>query len=146
VSIYLAEPQSMHRYFGEVLEKNKERLFKEKNHFIYYYLSALLMNRIEKLFKQRKIKKYKPLKYHLGLLVFKLLMSSKSSQYKEEDMLQSINDSTKLMRLINISMKILENTLTKENIVVQNAKRNKSFTKQILKDVEVVISTTRKKK
>ncbi|MBC6475374.1 MAG: AIPR family protein [Hormoscilla sp. GM102CHS1] len=46
VSRVLEQPQSTHRYFGELLESNKDRLFNSTDELRKYYLSALIINRL----------------------------------------------------------------------------------------------------
>lgn len=57
VSIILEQPQSTHRYYGEILSSNSSRLFTANNRLDLYYISALIVNRLETLFRLRKINK-----------------------------------------------------------------------------------------
>lgn len=58
LSTVLIQPHSTHRYFGELLNANKENIFKENSSFDDYYYSALLVNRISYLFKRKKLAIY----------------------------------------------------------------------------------------
>jgi len=72
VAMFLNEPQSTHRYFGELLKAYSNRLFQE-NHSLYpYYVSGLALNVIEEFFRENKLSSSsKKFKYHL-LLMFRI--------------------------------------------------------------------------
>ncbi|KND20880.1 hypothetical protein AFK20_09475 [Enhydrobacter aerosaccus] len=68
VATQLQQPQSTHRYFGELLESNSSKLFKNKNELSNYYLSALIINKLDYYLKKPKLNKFKSFKYQIALL------------------------------------------------------------------------------
>lgn len=73
ISMFLLEPHSTHRYYGELLKvyrEDKKQLFMD-NHSLYpYYISGYALHILEKLFSQSKIDgKYKQFKYQFLMLL-----------------------------------------------------------------------------
>lgn len=75
VAICLGEPYNVHKYFGEVLDYCKERIYLE-NHFPDpYYLSCLLVHSVERRISRRSLKaEFRRWRYHLAYLVFRELI------------------------------------------------------------------------
>jgi len=72
VAMFLNEPQSTHRYFGELLKSYSSRLFQENHSFYPYYTSGLAINIIEDFYRENKLNNtLKRFKYHL-LLMFRI--------------------------------------------------------------------------
>jgi len=70
--MFLNEPQSTHRYFGELLKSYSSRLFQENHSFYPYYTSGLAINIIEDFYRENKLNNtLKRFKYHL-LLMFRI--------------------------------------------------------------------------
>lgn len=72
IAMFLNEPQSTLRYFGELLNSYSNRLFQE-NHSLYpYYTSGLALNVLDEFFRENKLSyTSKKFKYHL-LLMFRI--------------------------------------------------------------------------
>lgn len=72
VAMFLNEPHSTHRYYGELLNSYRNRLFSESHLPISYYVSALTLAALERLFSRGRISRnLKPLKYQM-LMVFRI--------------------------------------------------------------------------
>lgn len=70
VSMFLNEPQSTHRYFGELLKAYNSRLFLENQSFYPYYVSGLALCAIENLYRENVLNtSLKRFKYHLLLML-----------------------------------------------------------------------------
>ena len=71
VATFLKQPHSTHRYYGELLDSYRERLFIATHDPVGYYLSAMLNQRITRLFKLKKIPagKYKFMKYQIFVII-----------------------------------------------------------------------------
>ena len=75
IAMFLNEPQSTHRYFGELLNAYNSRLFQENHSFYPYYTSGLALNVIEEFYRDNLLNsKYKKFKYHL-LLMFRIKLA-----------------------------------------------------------------------
>ena len=79
VAIYLSEPYNVHKYFGQVLDYCKERIYLE-NHFPDpYYLSSLLVYLVERQISQQNWSSdYRRWRYHLAYLIFIKLIAPKN--------------------------------------------------------------------
>ena len=76
VAMFLNEPHSTHRYYGELLDSYRSRLFRESHSPIPYYVAGSALSSAEHLFASGQIsRKLKPFKYQL-LMVFRLLNST----------------------------------------------------------------------
>lgn len=72
LAMFLGQPHSTHRYYGELLDTNRERLFVEGHSPFLYYSAGLALNRVDRLFRHYAlIDVEKRFKHHL-LLLFRL--------------------------------------------------------------------------
>ena len=73
VGMFLNEPQSTHRYYGELLNSYRSRLFSESHYSIPYFVSGVSLSTVEHLFMegflQRELKGFK----YQFLTVFRLM-------------------------------------------------------------------------
>ena len=70
LSMFLDEPHSTHRYYGEIFKANEYRLFREDHSYYPYYTSSYALFRLEDLFGKGGIgSKFKKFKYHMLLLL-----------------------------------------------------------------------------
>lgn len=66
IAMFLNEPHSVHRYYGEVLEAYKKRLYGKDDCVEPYYIAAYYLYTIESAIKYDQIgKRLRPFKYHL---------------------------------------------------------------------------------
>lgn len=73
VAMFLDEPHSIHRYYGELLKSYRTRLFSESHKSIPYYVAGLSLCTVERLFARGDLATdVKPLKYQV-LMAFRLL-------------------------------------------------------------------------
>lgn len=75
LAIFLNEPHSTHRYYGELLKAYQERLFQDKQNAFMYYLSGYALYAIDSMFKFNPAKldiSKRRFKYHL-LLAFRII-------------------------------------------------------------------------
>jgi cold shock CspA family protein len=74
LGMFLNEPHSTHRYYGELLKSYRTKLFAEKHSLFPYYVSGLALCSLEKLFRDQKLQHpYKRLKYQL-LMIYRILL------------------------------------------------------------------------
>lgn len=138
VATVLVQPQSTHRYFGELLNSNKEKIFvpSTKNLNDYYY-SALLVNRIYFYFKQKRIKSVNiNFRYHIALIVYiktKKLINKKLSY---DNLIQKTNDNIWLLEQIIEASELVAEVLNKNNFESYKAVRSKEFTNLILEELK----------
>ncbi len=70
IGMFLGEPHSVHRYYGELLRSNSNRVFQDNHKLAMYYTSAWTLHRIENAFRKHEIDwKWRLYKYHLAYMV-----------------------------------------------------------------------------
>jgi len=74
LGMFLNEPHSTHRYYGEILETNRDRLFLEQHSPFPYYAAGLALSRAEDFFRAKELPpRLRRFKHHL-LLLFRLAL------------------------------------------------------------------------
>jgi hypothetical protein len=138
VSTVLAQPQSTHRYFGELLENNRNKLFVDGSRFQDYFLSSLLVNKIEHLFRCHKIKTIKKdFKYHLAMILYRQFLKLLTKEFKYEDLIKKTNDEKWFADHCKESSDLIRDILGEKNINWRDAVRSREFTNELLKRADV---------
>lgn len=136
ISTVLTQPQSTHRYFGELLNANKDKLFQTNHEFYDYYYSALLVTRIYTCYKKQMIKKLHPsYKYHIALIIFKITKKLLNKDFTYNNLLDKTNDNEWLNKLILDSAKFIYNKRQEVGISSRDAVRNKEFTSILIESL-----------
>ncbi|WP_211465834.1 AIPR family protein [Collimonas silvisoli] len=145
VSASLAQPQSTHRYFGEILDSNRGRMFVQGDTFEKYYAAAALLNRIEGLFRKRTIKpRYKLFKFHLIFMVYNYfikLMNVKNAP-DFDSICNSIDDNKILIPVLNSACESIDLALKKLKLSHEDGIRSKALTDLLAKELAVASQGT----
>lgn len=137
-SFYFMKPNLATRYFGALFNEFGKQLFKEEHKLLPYYASALIFNRLEKLFKEGKIdKKYKKIKYFVLMMLrleynkegFPEFQSKKIDTYCNK-LLTTFKDDKEFEKIVKKVLKKLEslnldftnNEISKSTKLVDNCK------------------------
>ncbi|MFC5772020.1 AIPR family protein [Thauera sinica] len=134
VATFLRQPHSNHRYYGELLDSYREKLFVAEHDPIGYYTSSLLFQRISHLFENRRIdRKYKDYKFHLMLLITSANVRTQALSGKEfnaqcEASLTAFDDRNRLLDFVTDATKRLDSVLAKSKLSSEVAVRSKEFT------------------
>ena len=136
IAVFLNEPQSTHRYYGELLNAYKNRIFLDDDAYEPYYISAYLNYYLEKNYKEGKIdKKYRSFKYHLMLGIKVLITNSniifgKARQQKKicERIFEVLRDDNQLFRYLQTAITCLNQTIEESKIAHMDQYRSKEFT------------------
>lgn len=78
VAMFISQPHSVHRYYGELLKANK--IFNDDDELYPYYISALSLFKVDSKLKNIASSKYKlikPFKYHMILCIRHLIVGKK---------------------------------------------------------------------
>ncbi|AOE39099.1 hypothetical protein BEE12_04000 [Pantoea agglomerans] len=130
VSLILEQPQSTHRYYGEILSSNSSRLFNSSKNLDMYYLSALIVSRLETLFREKKIKKkYKEYKYHVAYIAYMIMM--KANNGNRSKVLSIAKDTNKLIPVFIQSCKIIKSVEASLSLSKEDAIRSREFTNNL---------------
>ncbi|EJN6826420.1 AIPR family protein [Vibrio cidicii] len=130
VSLVLEQPQSTHRYFGELLDSNRDKLFSSTTNLQLYYVSAFIVNRVDMMFRNNYLyKRYKEYRYHIAFITY--LMLKKECGGNNEKLLNMIYNIGILKNLMVESCKIIAKT--REEIALNNrdAIRSREFTQKL---------------
>ena len=125
----LEQPQSTHRYFGELISSNDEHIFKNKGMFIKYFISSFMVNKINTLFKYKDLKsEYKPYIYHIAYIIYLKLHREK---FKDDDILNILDKKDQLLFYAINACKIIAIICKKERYSTNSQIRSKDFTNKI---------------
>lgn len=130
VSLVLEQPQSTHRYFGEILDSNKEKLFNSSSNLLSYYISALIVNRVEMMFRTKAIyRRYREFKYHVAFIIY--LTLQKEYGKNTDKILISIHDKESIKKLAVDACKNITKTRKESSVENRDAIRSRDFTQKL---------------
>ncbi len=144
LAVFLNEPHSTHRYYGELLKTYKNKLYLANDCPDIYYISAYLVFYLDEAFRAGKIpSKYKPFKYHLACAIKSLEVGSRvisgqnRKQKKEFEKLYAlIKNNVKLEQYTRSVVSCLNETLEHySNVPNDERYRNRDITKDLLSRV-----------
>lgn len=138
VSACLNQPQSTHRYFGEILDSNRSRMFVSGDKLEKYYISAYILNKLERLFKRGQIKsKFKVFKYQLVFLLYnyftKLMIEKKTIDF--ESIIKAIDSDGDFLKVAVAATLSVDNALRQIKMSHQDAARSKALTDLLEKEL-----------
>jgi hypothetical protein len=140
VSACLAQPQSTHRYFGEVLDSNRGRMFVAGDALEKYYTAAAILNRVENLFRRNAVRRrYKGFKYHLVFMLYNYFVKVHSNKGKPDfdAIIQSVDDDATLSPLVEAGSTSIETALRKLKLSFEDGSRSKALTDMLAKELSV---------
>lgn len=144
ISMFLNEPHSINRYYGELLEAYKKRIYGQDDFVEPYYISAYYFYLIDEAIKYNQIeKKFRNYKYHLCCAMRALTCSSKvcrgnSKEIKKESEVLSdlIHNPTNFYRVLHTACTCIENTIKLSGDIPSDIIfRSKDFTYRMLKEI-----------
>ncbi len=140
IAMFLNEPHSTKRYFGELLRAYKNRLFQEDHSPYPYYTSGLAFYVLETFYRDRILdQKFKQFKHHL-LMLFRIKVtgekmppfSSKKIESYCNELLNILWDRNKA-KMIFIELEgVLTNTFNKSKLLKRQAHVLRSFTEELI--------------
>lgn len=138
VSACLAQPQSTHRYFGEVLDSNRGKMFMQDAKHEKYYLASAILNRVENISKRGILqRKYKLFKYHLVFLLFtyytKTILNKGNPNY--EEIYRQIDEDAGFIQVLKAAAGSVDGALKQHKMSIQDATRSKSVTDTLSREL-----------
>lgn len=144
VSMFLDMPHSTHRYYGELLKANEDKIFVSQHSFYPYYISCLSCHLLENLIRNGTIdQRYKKFRYHI-LMVIRItlkgsesvpLLNNKKSNNYHLSILEILKNPTKVLQLFVEATAIVD-AASKKVPYRQNAPsdltRLKSFSNELI--------------
>lgn len=141
VAMFLNEPHSTHRYYGELLEANRSRMFLPNHSAFPYYLSGYALVRCERWLAQDNVPRAKRLfKYHF-LMLCRFLASKDAPPYLDDkkqmdaycsSLLSIFSDQTKATNLFREARQLLEKELQEGKYDPYEAHRLKALTSRLV--------------
>ena len=141
VAMFLNEPHSTHRYYGELLEANRSKMFLPNHSVFPYYLSGYALIRCERWLAQvgadRSRRRFK---YHL-LMLCRFLASKDATPFLDDkkkmdaycaDMLAAFSDESQAAKLFREAQQLLERELGAGGYDRYEAHRLKAFTSGLI--------------
>lgn len=138
VSACLAQPQSTHRYFGEILESNRGRMFIAGDQLEKYYTAASILNRLEALFRRNAVKRrHKGFKYHLVFMLYTYFVKVHTEKGRPnfEEITRQLDDNAALLNLVESASKSIDRTLSKLRLSIEDGIRSKAVTDMLAKEL-----------
>lgn len=70
IAVFLGEPQSTHRYYGELLNSYKTRIYQDDDILDQYCVSSVIVYAVDKILKNKNVyNKYKAYRFHISFIV-----------------------------------------------------------------------------
>ncbi|MFB5763948.1 AIPR family protein [Paenibacillus medicaginis] len=143
ISMFLNEPHSTHRYYGELLNSYKNKIFLDSDGYEAYYVAAYFNYYLDKKIKVGTIaKKYKKFKFHLMCAMRGLHVGTQVSfgqtrkQRKEFEALFSlVKDERSMEQCLKTAIMCLDEALRSSHVPVDEHHRSKEVTTALLKQV-----------
>ena len=160
MSMFFAEPHSMHRYYGELLKNNKDRVFQPDHKPIAYYTAAKTLHGIERAMSNGIIdlKKWKMYRFHILLIVQTIMRerigmktiphaNSKNIEKLCTAILDMINNDRAFVAILHISEDILQKTLKeyKGGARRNGPNRTKEFTQSMIVNIDIKLREMNRK-
>ena len=140
VAMFLNEPQSTHRYYGELLRSRRNRLFSDSHAHRPYFVAGVALNTVERLFATGFLRReLRGLKYHF-LLVFRLMnepFRMPSPNGKEIDkycraLLEILDDESAYKSAFVRAGQIIRSCQQKMSLSLYEVARSRAFTSALM--------------
>ena len=138
--MFLNEPHSHPRYYGELLNAYEQRLFVHNHNPAPYYASGYTLLAIERFFNSGKIERHlKKYKYHISMLIriqvsgldIPKFNSTKITQYSL-DIVKSLEDEKLAFQHCDKAINVIKEELKNFNSHRSDPSRLRAFTRQII--------------
>ena len=118
VAVFLQEPHSVHRYFGQTLDLFRDKLYLDDHHPEPYFTAAAILAALEDYFAREDVdRKYRRWRYHIGMLFSLKALKQRSPKPNDHRIKKHCEEI--LSKILDIS---LSDTLFKQCISVLDSK------------------------
>ena len=152
VAMFLGQPQSTHRYYGELLKANKPRIYQDDDIKEQYCIASMYVFFIDKYLRSHNFNRVYRLRYkfHIALLCRVMVSKNKTPKTNSKDMKKlcqklydnlknPVNFKTSVKKAIEILKEVVE-TYDKESIGGNHLSRTTDFTSKIVGKCDAVLS------
>ncbi|HBP5700052.1 TPA: AIPR family protein [Pseudomonas aeruginosa] len=134
VATTLSQPHSTHRYYGELLESNRNKIFRQGDNKEPYYISGLMLNRLERLFRAGMIpKNLKKFRFQILYMAhsYNEVLRQNHKGYSYGDVLQQYGTLEACLPVFKACADLVEVSLRKSKISFHEAIRSKDFSNEL---------------
>ncbi|MEC4991171.1 MAG: AIPR family protein [Oscillatoria sp. PMC 1068.18] len=141
LGMFLNEPHSTHRYYGELLKSYRDKIFKEEHNPYPYYCSGYSYALLEHFFEQQALnaKDYRQFRFHL-LMLFRLFTEGEKLPYLNSKKIEkycnnihkSLLDEVKALEIFKRGTHLIDRALKKVTYSGFDATRRKIFTNELI--------------
>jgi cold shock CspA family protein len=140
LAMFLNEPHSTHRYYGELLKANEDKIFIEGHSPYPYYTSGYAAYLLQSFFQSKQISpKYRVFRYHM-LMLFRLLAEKSPLPYlnnkKMEQYCSSLReilwDEARALPVFQRAAELTDQALRKSPYGAYESARRKAFTEDLM--------------
>lgn len=139
VSTVLAQPHSTHRYYGELLEANRNKIFRPEDNKDFYFLSGLMLNRLDRALRAGKIpKNFKGFKFQILYLAhcYNEALRAKTKSWSISNTIALYNIESNCTAIFQGCSKIVETCLA-ANKNLKEPTRSRDFTNALRIEFEI---------
>ncbi len=145
--MFLNEPQSTHRYYGELLKAYSDKVFKETHNLYPYYCSGYAYALLDSFFRQQELdnRKYGQFRFHL-LMLFRLLtesndlalpsLNNKKMEKYCQQLFSILSSDHEALQIFQKAVNLIDKTLKKVSYSSFEASRRKEFTLKLIDHFE----------
>lgn len=140
VAAHFAQPQSTHRYYGELLNSNRSRMFKQGEKLEPYYISALIMKRAEKLFKKETLHgDLRQLRFHIAYLAYQYYLTKIKTikDYDFQQVIDELDTPDSYTPILLAAEASIRKCLKNLSMSGHEAARSKTFTDKIREELDL---------
>lgn len=152
ISMYIEEPHSTHRYYGELLKANKGKVFIGSHNLEPYYFFAYCLKKITaELRRDYESKKHFVARYYALMYLWKILTKNKKyylnsreiSEKIAKEFLHVVDDRDIFTEICAEGIDMFYTIVKSSNIPPQNIARTKLITDEMLKRIALKLKTPR---
>jgi len=143
IAMFLNEPQSAHRYYGELLESNRHRIFLQDHSPFPYYIAGLALHVMDQMLSNGELpRRYFKYRFQL-LMLFRLIAEKGPAPYLNSkkmpgyctDLLAILKDFGAAKKVFNSAINILDQQLKDEKFA-EEGDRMRAFTNALVESVK----------
>ena len=134
VATTLAQPHSTHRYYGELLEANRSKIFRSGDNKEPYYLSSLMLNRLDRIFRSGKLPKgLKNFRYQILYMAhsYNEVMRQRKKGFSSTDAFELYNTLDSCFPVFEACTSLVDTTLRSSGGSWKEAIRSKEFSSEL---------------
>ncbi len=145
IAMFMEEPHSTHRYYGELLKMNKEKIFLDTHKFEPYYFFAYCLKKLTiELRHDIESKQHFIARYYALMYLWKFLTKNKKYHLNSEKLAKNIveeylpivDDRSKFLQICADGIKLFYKIARDNKVEAKNIARTRKITDDMLKAME----------